>query len=141
MLASAGIFATTIQAQDFKDTEGDRLVGRRTLPIVAPNVARPTLLLALSAWSIALSFAWRLNSLFTVLFNVLALAVGGRYVALDGVKADQRSFYLYNVSSSMTSLFLNVFRMTTDIIFDQVWLSVAHVLPAYFRLVASAPVA
>ena len=45
VIASAGIFLTTIQAQDFKDTEGDRLIGRKTLPIV---VAEPMLLSFLS---------------------------------------------------------------------------------------------
>ncbi|KAH8120717.1 UbiA prenyltransferase family-domain-containing protein [Phellopilus nigrolimitatus] len=112
----SGIFATTIQAQDFKDTEGDRLVGRQTLPIIAPATARPTLLLALAAWSVGLSALWGLSTAVSLAFNVLAFAVGGRFVAFHSMKADQHSFYLYNV-----------------------WLSVAHVLPAYFRFVASAP--
>ncbi|KAL5535076.1 hypothetical protein ACEPAF_3169 [Sanghuangporus sanghuang] len=115
VLCSAGIFATTIQAQDFKDTEGDRLVGRKTLPIVAPSVARPTLMLALLAWSSALSSLWRLAAVPAIVFHFLALSVGGRFMTLKSIKADQRSFYLYNV-----------------------WLSVAHALPAYFRFIASA---
>lgn len=98
MICSAGIFATTIQAQDFKDTEGDRLVGRRTLPIVAPTIARPTLLLALSLWSIGLSSLWELSTTVSIAFNMLALAVGGRFLTLNSIKADQHSFYLYNVS-------------------------------------------
>jgi len=113
--ASAGIFATTIQAQDFKDTIGDKLIGRQTLPIVAPGLARPTLMLALSAWSVGLSILWHMDAFTTLAFNVLALAVGGRYMALKSIAADQKSFYLYNV-----------------------WLSVAHVLPAYRRIYSSA---
>ena len=104
VLCSAGIFATTIQAQDFKDTEGDRLVGRKTLPLVAPTIARPTLLLALMTWSVGLSALWRLSTEVALAFNILALAVGGRYVAFNTIKADQHSFYLYNVSNSMLSL-------------------------------------
>ncbi|KAL5534703.1 hypothetical protein ACEPAG_1167 [Sanghuangporus baumii] len=115
VLCSAGIFATTIQAQDFKDTEGDRLVGRKTLPIVAPSVARPTLMLALLAWTSALSSLWGLAAVPAFVFHFLALSVGGRFMVLKSIKADQRSFYLYNV-----------------------WLSVAHALPAYFRFIASA---
>lgn len=98
MLCSSGIFFTTIQAQDFKDTEGDRLVGRKTLPIVAPKAARPTLLLALCAWSASLSLLWRLNLEVAATFNILAIAVGGRFVVFNSIKSDQRSFYLYNVS-------------------------------------------
>ena len=98
VLCSVGIFATTIQAQDFKDVEGDKLVGRKTLPIVAPNVARPTLMLALAAWSIGLSALWQLSVGATLVFNFLSLSVGVRYMLFEGVKADQRSFYLYNVN-------------------------------------------
>ena len=97
VIASAGIFATTIQAQDFKDTEGDRLVGRKTLPIVAPYTARPTLMLALMLWSVGLSALWGLSIYAALAFNILSFTVGMRYVSLDSVKDDQRSFYLYNV--------------------------------------------
>ena len=97
VLASVGIFATTIQAQDFKDTDGDRLVGRKTLPIVAPYTARPTLMLALMLWSVGLSALWGLSIYAALAFNILSFTVGMRYVSLDSVKDDQRSFYLYNV--------------------------------------------
>ena len=99
VIASAGIFLTTIQAQDFKDTEGDRLIGRKTLPIVAPRIARPTLMMALMAWSIGLSLFWQTNLMPTLAFNALALWVGGRYITLNSIPQDQVSFYLYNVSS------------------------------------------
>ncbi|KAL5519678.1 hypothetical protein ACEPAH_1361 [Sanghuangporus vaninii] len=118
IICSAAIFATTIQAQDFKDTIGDALVGRRTLPLVHPSIARPTLMLAVAAWSIGLSKLWGLNMETALMFNALGLAVGGCFLAKNSVKADQRSFYLYNV-----------------------WLSLAHALPAYFRFVATAPMA
>lgn len=98
ILCSAGIFATTIQAQDFKDTAGDVLVGRQTLPLVHPALARPTLMIALAIWSIALSFVWNLNAETALLFNILGAAVGGRFIFKTSTKADQRSFYLYNVS-------------------------------------------
>lgn len=135
MLCSAGIFATTIQAQDFKDTEGDRLVGRKTLPIVAPELARPTLMLALLAWSVGLSSLWSLSTKVSLAYIILAVAVGLRYITFNSIKADQRSFYLYNVSvlisSHSTSYLASVLK---------VWLSASHALPAYFRFVAQAPV-
>ena len=97
VLCSAGIFATTIQAQDFKDTVGDKMIGRKTLPIVYPSIARPTLMLMLAAWSIGLSLLWKLSAQSALWFNLLGMAVGGRYISTTNMKADQRSFYLYNV--------------------------------------------
>ena len=101
ILCSAGIFLTTIQAQDFKDLAGDALVGRHTLPLVHPSLARPTLLVALAIWSVALSMLWDLSTRTTIVFNLLGAAVGGRFLLKTGIKADQRSFYLYNVSIVM----------------------------------------
>ncbi|KAH8110328.1 UbiA prenyltransferase family-domain-containing protein [Phellopilus nigrolimitatus] len=109
---SMGIFATTIQAQDFEDEPGDRAVGRQTLPIVAPSLARPTLLLAILAWSIGLSFLWELSLAYSAAFVALGTIVGLRFVLWGGVEVDHRSFILYNV-----------------------WLSIAHALPAYYRFV------
>ncbi|KAI5120554.1 hypothetical protein M0805_000282 [Coniferiporia weirii] len=114
ILCSAGFSASTIQAEDFKDIKGDRLIGRKTLPIVAPTIARPTLMLGLLAWSISLSTLWCLSTIGALAFIALALLVGIRFVVLDTIEADQRSYYLYNV-----------------------WLSVAHVLPAYYRFLVS----
>ena len=37
---SSGILATTYHAQDLKDIHGDRIAGRRTLPIVSPVIAQ-----------------------------------------------------------------------------------------------------
>ncbi len=96
--ASAGIFATTIQAQDFKDTEGDRLIGRKTLPIVAPLWPPPTLMLALQAWSIGLALFWQVDVITAFAFNFLSLLVGYRYISLKSIPEDQVSFYLSNVS-------------------------------------------
>lgn len=83
--ASAGIFATTIQAQDFKDTEGDRLVGRKTLPIIHPLWARPTLMLALQIWSIGLSLFWHMDIVTSMAFNFLSMLVGYRYISLKSI--------------------------------------------------------
>lgn len=94
---SAGIFATTIQAQDFKDVRGDYLIGRKTLPIVLPSLARPTLSFALFAWSLSLSYIWRLDVLTSYALIMLSCIVGARFVVLHGEKQDQVSFYWYNV--------------------------------------------
>ncbi|KAJ7756756.1 UbiA prenyltransferase family-domain-containing protein [Mycena maculata] len=108
---SAGIFATTIHAQDFKDEEGDRAIGRKTIPIVLPSIARYTVIVPLTLWSAALALVWKLQLIEAIAFVCLAISVGARYIFSTTVHADQVSFYWYNV-----------------------WLSTAHALPGYYRL-------
>ncbi|GJE96748.1 UbiA prenyltransferase family protein [Phanerochaete sordida] len=110
---STGIMASTYHVQDFKDVEGDRLIGRRTLPIVAPRHARKTVIAGLVAWSLALARIWGLDTLTAAVLLLLGAAVGGRFLLYRTVRADQVSFYLYNV-----------------------WLSCTFALPAYWRLAA-----
>ncbi|CAL1711939.1 unnamed protein product [Somion occarium] len=107
---SASIFATTIHAQDFEDVPGDKLIGRRTLPIVHPNWARFTVIATLSFWSFTLWQIWELDFGIASAFVALALYVGYRYIALTSIAQDQTSFKCYNV-----------------------WLSAAHALPGYYR--------
>jgi 4-hydroxybenzoate polyprenyltransferase len=97
---SAGIFATTIQAQDFKDEEGDRAVGRRTIPIVFPSFARWTVIVPLLMWSSGLSLLWGLDVTTSLCFITLGLFVGVQFLISKTVKSDQISFYWYNVSKA-----------------------------------------
>ena len=94
---SAGIFATTIQAQDFKDVVGDKLIGRQTLPIIFPSYSRYTVIVGLLAWTATLSQIWHLDHLVAVIFFALAIYVGMRFLKYEGVHDDQVSFYFYNV--------------------------------------------
>jgi 4-hydroxybenzoate polyprenyltransferase len=98
VVISTGIFATTIQTQDFKDYDGDRRIGRQTLPIALPLLARYTLLPILLTWSIGLSVLWDLSALSAVLFLGLALLVALRFIMMRDMRSDQVSFYIYNVS-------------------------------------------
>lgn len=59
-------------------------------------------MLALMFWSVGLSVLWGLSTLSSLAFNVLAFTVGMRFVSLDSIKDDQRSFYLYNVGVCIT---------------------------------------
>ncbi|OCH86989.1 hypothetical protein OBBRIDRAFT_837729 [Obba rivulosa] len=110
---SASIYATTIQTQDFKDIHGDRLIGRRTLPIIHPALARYTVIAGLLLWSIVLTYVWDLEQSVQVVLFVLSFFISYRFVTFKDVAADQVSFYWYNV-----------------------WLSVAHALPGYYRYLA-----
>ncbi|KAI0033257.1 UbiA prenyltransferase family [Vararia minispora EC-137] len=111
VLISAGITATTIHAQDFKDVHGDRAIGRRTVPISFPAFARWTVLIPLIVWSIVLSILWQLDVVVSCAFTTLAIFIGGRYLLLRNVSEDQVSYYWYNV-----------------------WLSIANALPGYYRI-------
>lgn len=102
MLCSAGVFCTTIHAQDFKDTEGDRIVGRKTLPIIAPVASRRMLMLALLLWSFVLSVVWNLHLVLAFVIIALGSFTGMRFVAKNSIESDQRSYYLYNVSFAAT---------------------------------------
>ncbi|KAF8174925.1 UbiA prenyltransferase family-domain-containing protein [Pholiota molesta] len=108
---SGGIFATTIHAQDFRDVEGDRLIGRQTLPIVFPNIAKYTVIGPLIIWSIALSYIWQLDLAFACIFCYLAFFVGFCFLNAQTVKDKQVAYDWYNV-----------------------WLSVANVLPGYYYI-------
>ena len=98
---SAGIFATTIHTQDFKDTEGDSKIGRQTIPIVYPKFARWTVITPMLAWSIGLSFVWELDIITGGIFSLLAVFIGLRYLFVKAtIWDDQLSFYWYNVSTA-----------------------------------------
>ena len=96
---SAGIFATTIHTQDFKDVIGDEAVGRQTLPITRPSFARFTVPVVLTMWSVGLGYTWNLGWNTSLLFLSLASATSIRFFFLRTIEQDKNSFYYwYNVS-------------------------------------------
>lgn len=100
---STGAYGTTNQATDFKDIEGDKLMRRKTLPIAAPRLARPTLFLLMLSWSIAVTRVWELDTLASLVFNVLGFAIGVRFLAFNDIPADKTSCLLYNVSLAVAN--------------------------------------
>ncbi|EIW54163.1 uncharacterized protein TRAVEDRAFT_132393 [Trametes versicolor FP-101664 SS1] len=111
VLASTGIFATTIHTQDFKDVDGDRAIGRQTIPIVFGAAARWTVIVPLVLWSVGLSVFWGLGIVAGAAVTALAVHVGVLYLNAKTIHEYQVAFYWYNL-----------------------WLSTAHALPAYCRL-------
>lgn len=97
-MCSFGIIWTTIQVQDFKDTEGDRLIGRRTMPLDAPAIARYTVIVTLLAWSAGLTFLWQVDLVTSLCFHALALLIGVRFLVYKTIPQDQVSYYIFNVS-------------------------------------------
>jgi 4-hydroxybenzoate polyprenyltransferase len=107
---SIAMFATTLQAQDFKDQEGDRSIGRRTLPIAHPSPARVSMFVGLPMWSICLTQVWGMDAFCSVAFIFYSGLVGLRFMVCKTTKADRLSCKLYSL-----------------------WFSVAHLLPGYWR--------
>ena len=94
---NALIILSTIHAQDFRDEVGDKLRGRRTLPIVWPEESRILILLMLTAWAVGLSWACGLAPLFSVPFCALAFFTGLRFFCMRTAEADRVSYRYYNV--------------------------------------------
>lgn len=108
VLLSTSILTTTYHAQDFRDINGDRLIGRKTLPVVYPSIARPSVAFGVMWWTVVLCSVWELCSIqgssgivdvlvAALLFGVAGV-VGWRFVLLRDVKDDKVSFHWYNVS-------------------------------------------
>jgi 4-hydroxybenzoate polyprenyltransferase len=95
---SSTAFATTLHAQDFKDEEGDRLTGRRTLPTIFPKAARFSMMIGIPLWSYGLSCVWKIDALSTTAFVLYGAFVGTRFVMYDTVGADKQSCKYYSVS-------------------------------------------
>jgi hypothetical protein len=94
---NALIIFSTIYAQDFRDEVGDKLMGRRTVPIVWPEGSRVWILAMLTAWSVGLSWACKLAIPFSVPFCCFSLYVGLRFFQKRTADADRRSYFYYNV--------------------------------------------
>ena len=89
----------TVQAQDFRDEEGDRTAGRRTIPIVFPRSGRPTMLLAMIFWSIYIATQCELPALLASAILAGGAFVGVRFYLLTDAASDRKSYLYYNVGS------------------------------------------
>ena len=70
---------TSVHVQDFPDVEGDKTVGRMTFPIYAPELSRFLTLFITTAWSVFLSWFWKVCPISAALFNGFGIYVGLRY--------------------------------------------------------------
>ncbi|KAF8125422.1 UbiA prenyltransferase family-domain-containing protein [Boletus edulis] len=104
------VFTSTVHCQDFKDVEGDRLTGRRTVPIMFPIASRLVVGLGLPIWSYLLCCIWDIDWLCTLAFVAYGCFVGGRFLCLRTRDADKRSCKYYSV-----------------------WFSLHHLLPGYWN--------
>ncbi|KAI0768628.1 UbiA prenyltransferase family-domain-containing protein [Trametes elegans] len=94
---NALVILTTVQAQDFQDAEGDRAVGRKTLPIIAPAASRWAMMFLLPAWSAFLSLYWRTSTVHGAVLLAFGITVASRFVFRRSAPADRLSYRIYNV--------------------------------------------
>jgi 4-hydroxybenzoate polyprenyltransferase len=90
----------TIQIQDLRDQEGDRLRGRSTMPLsFGDQPTRWITALSIWFWSVAFPLYWG-NKALTAGY-ILPVLIGGyvgiRVLAMKSVKADRLSFHLHTL--------------------------------------------
>ncbi|CAI6336780.1 unnamed protein product [Periconia digitata] len=97
LFACAGVLATTIQAQDLYDQEGDGKRGRKTMPLVLGDVtarfvtAGPVLI-----WSVLVPGYWRITGLMGWLTTLLpGLVLAGRMLKYRNIESDRKTFKLW----------------------------------------------
>lgn len=83
-------------------------------------------------WTLGLSGLWNVDIVTGVMFVILAIFVGVQYFVGKTVEDYQVAFHWYNVCQSSVSIRQSV--PTKFCLCLQVWLSVAHMLPAYYRI-------
>lgn len=103
---SCAVFATTLHAQDFKDEEGDRFTGRRTLVTLFPMFARISMMIGVPLWSYCLSRLWQVDNICSAAFVMYGMVVGARFMIYRGASADRQSCKLYSVSDLESLNFL-----------------------------------
>ncbi|KXH69363.1 UbiA prenyltransferase [Colletotrichum salicis] len=85
---TGAVIATTVQALDFPDMEGDKARGRKTIPLLyGEGVARGGLAVMVLLWSTACPFFWNLQPVIWV----APLGVGVLMAGLTVIKRDEKS--------------------------------------------------
>lgn len=103
------IILTTVHAQDFCDETGDRLDGRRTLPIIWPEASRVLTLITIPAWTFGLLSISVVNHFYAAAFIGLGFLVGMRFYFHRDVNSDRLSYIYYNVSTLiLDAIFLSL---------------------------------
>ncbi|TRM67493.1 UbiA prenyltransferase family [Schizophyllum amplum] len=112
LVMTGTIFATTGQAQDFRDREGDAAIGRKTLAILLPQaVGRWSLAALLFVWTSVLVWFWVPPMAFSLMLFALAATATCVFVTDYSQESDRRAYWWYNM-----------------------WLISCHALPLFHRL-------
>ncbi|KAJ3785733.1 UbiA prenyltransferase family-domain-containing protein [Lentinula aff. detonsa] len=104
------VIFTTIHAQDFRDVEGDKIIGRQTLPIVYPEGSRLAILVSMWGWTSGLiATCHGIHAWLSLIFGAVGLVIGFRFYCFRSARDDRMSYTLYNVGL-FCDPFSNVWR-------------------------------
>jgi len=98
--SSSLIILSTIHVQDFPDVEGDIVLNRKTVPIIAPVISRALTSIMIIFWSIYTAIIWRIGNWCSGVLLFVGLIVAWRLYFLRTTSEDKKSRVVYNVSSS-----------------------------------------
>ncbi|KAI0672058.1 UbiA prenyltransferase family-domain-containing protein [Trametes maxima] len=96
-LINSSVILTTIHAQDFKDVDGDRRIGRSTMPIAYPKASRIAVVAFVPAWTLVLCCYWHVSTNFAAAFAISGLYVGVRFARAQTLADDKCAYRCYNV--------------------------------------------
>ena len=89
---------STVQTQDFGDQAGDKLRGRKTVPLVAgDDTARWITVVPIIFWSICCPLYWKPHGGFSAAFTLIGCLIGLRYLKKRSVSDDKKTFRLWNL--------------------------------------------
>lgn len=92
------VITSTVQTQDFYDQAGDKLRGRKTVPLVAGDApARWMTVIAMGFWCILCPLYWNLHYAIGIVFASLGFLIILRCLTKRSVSDDKKTFRLWNV--------------------------------------------
>lgn len=101
LLVLAGAISTTVHAQDFRDIDGDRVSGRKTVPLsIGEEYARAALVVGIIGWTALSCWLWDLGSAERSWLSCIPACVAGAIIAWSFYRnktreGDRRSWKLY----------------------------------------------
>ena len=98
LITFALVIATTVHAQDFQDVDGDREIGRNTVPMMFPLLSRVVLLFLVPLWTIVITLFSGPPMWLGAMYYGLSLVVGIRCVLYRSPKEDAWTNFFYSVS-------------------------------------------
>jgi 4-hydroxybenzoate polyprenyltransferase len=97
ILVIAATVFTTVQTQDLPDQEGDRLCGRKTVPLaIGDYKTRIATAFFMVIWSLFCPFYWHTPAPLFFIFASLGVLIGGRSLFKRDVRDDEITFKLWN---------------------------------------------
>ncbi|RXW15721.1 hypothetical protein EST38_g10133 [Candolleomyces aberdarensis] len=119
LIVFALVIATTVHTQDFQDVEGDREIGRNTVPMMFPVSSRFLLLFLLPLWTTFIAAFSSPPIWLGAVYYGLSLVVAVRCVLYRSPKDDAWTNFFYSWWLSCTLLHLCFYKRQANALFSQ----------------------